>query len=50
MGREDNLRSNQETSIGAAAPVSRDKVMVTVNRDLGMKIGADEEASKDLMD
>ena len=50
MGGEDNLRSGQGTSTGATAPVSRDKVMVTVNRDLGMKIGADEEASKDLMD
>ena len=50
MGGEDNLRSGQGTPIGAAAPVSRDKAMVMVNQDPGMRIGAKEEARKDLMD
>ena len=50
MEREDNHRSGQGTSTGAAAPVSRDKVMVIVNRDPDMRIRAKKEAREDLMD
>ena len=37
MEREDNLRFYQGTSTREAAPVSRDKVIVTVNLDPGIR-------------
>ena len=50
MEMEDNHRSGQGTSTGTAALVSRDMVVVTVNRDTGMRVRAEEEAREDLMD